>query len=395
MTEPLVPASQPSLFRSFWIAGFESSTHISPARVRLDMIAGIEHDKKIYEDYARLKEFNILTARDGLRWHLVDRNGFYDFASFEPMLQASLDTGIQVIWDLCHYGWPDDVDLLAPHFVDRFAKFSAAVARFVREHTDEVPFYSPMNEINFMVWGISEGLLYPFVKNRDTEIKQHLVRATIASCEAIWDVDRRARFTYPEPIINVLPPRNRPDLAGTAEQYRQSQYEAWDMIAGYRDPHLGGKPEYLDILGANFYHSNQWEIEGAGRLRWEDEPRDDRWRPLHDMLGEVWKRYRRPLYLAETSHFGSGRARWIRETGQEICAAWKTGTPLAGACLYPILDRFDWMDAAHWHNSGLWDMVSDDREKFRRVPNPEYAAAFLETQERVSRCAAELSGVGV
>lgn len=376
----------PKLFRSFWIAGYECSTHINPQGIRLDMIAGVEHDRRAAHDYALLKEFHIRTARDGIRWNLIDRGGTYDFSSFEPMLQASVDNGVQVIWDLCHYGWPDDVDLLKPQFVDRFAKYSQAVARFVREHTDEIPFYSPVNEMNFMVWGISEGLLYPFVKGRDEDIKEQLIRAAIAGCEAVWSVDPRARITYPEPIINVLPPRSRPDLAHAAEQYRQSQFEAWDMIAGHRHPELGGNPKYLDILGANFYHSNQWEIEGTGRLRWEDEPRDDRWRPLHQMLAEVWERYRRPLYLAETSHFGSGRARWIREIGREVCAAWQAGTPLAGVCLYPILDRFDWMDANHWHNSGLWDLVANGHSRFERRANPEYASALRETQEAVGQC---------
>jgi hypothetical protein len=121
--------------------------------MRVDMIAGVEHDLKAAQDYRRLEEFNILTARDAARWHLIDRAFSYDFSSFAPMLQASLDAGVQVIWDLCHYGWPGDVDLLTPEFVDRFAKYSATVARFVREHTDEIPFYSPINEINFMVWG--------------------------------------------------------------------------------------------------------------------------------------------------------------------------------------------------------------------------------------------------
>jgi len=377
---------KPDLFRSFWIAGYESSTHINPEGKRLDMIAGVQHDLRAREDYRLLDDFNIRTARDATRWHLIDRGGGqYDFSSFAPMLLAALSAKVQVIWDLCHYGWPDGLDLFSPQFVDRFGRYCGAVARFVREHTDEIPFYSPMNEINFMVWGIGEGLLYPFTKQRDGEIKQQLVRATISACEAVWSVDRRARFTYPEPIIHVLPPRTRPDLAIAAEQYRRSQFEAWDMIAGYAQPELGGHPKYLDILGANFYHSNQWEIEGAGRLRWEDEPRDDRWRPLHQMLAEVWTRYGRPLYIAETSHFGSGRARWICEIGDEACKAWKSETPLAGVCLYPILDRYDWMDPNHWHNSGLWDLVREDGG-LRRSVNPEYAEAFRRTQKGLDRC---------
>ncbi|MBV9769832.1 MAG: hypothetical protein JOZ32_09695 [Bryobacterales bacterium] len=384
MAVPETPIG-PDLFRSFWIAGYESATHINPQGIRLDMIAGIEHDLQAAEDYRLLAPFHIKTARDAVRWHLVDRGGaWYDFSSFAPMLEAALASGVQVIWDLCHYGCPSDLDLSTPQFVDRFAKYSAMIARFIREHTDEIPMYSPINEISFMTWGIEVGLLFPSLKNRDKSPKRQLIRACIAACEAIWAVDARARFTYPEPVINVLPPRSRPELAEPAERYRQAQFEAWDMLAGYTEPSLGGHPKYLDILGANFYHDNQWEIEGAGHLSWDADPRDDRWRPLHQMLGEVWRRYRRPLYIAETSHFGPGRARWIREIGDEILKAWQSGTPVAGVCLYPILDRYDWGDRNFWHHSGLWDLEQESAGHLRRVLNRPYATALLETQERLS-----------
>lgn len=379
-------AGESHVFRSFWIAGYEGSTHINPHGTRIDMIAGLEHDARADEDYRILSGFGMRTARDTARWNLIDRGGRFDFAPLAPLVNAAVSNGVQVVWDLCHYGWPDDLDLLSPQFIDRFANYSAAVARFIREHTDEIPFYSPINEINFMVWALAEGIVSPRITGKDLQVKRQLARAAIAACEAVWSVDPRARFTFPEPIIHVLPPRNRPDLAARAEQYGRSQFEAWDMIAGYTEPDLGGDPRYLDILGANFYHSNQWEIEGNGRLRWEDEPRDDRWRPLHQMLGELWTRYRRPLYLAETSHFGSGRARWIREIGREVCAAWKAGTPVAGVCLYPILDRYDWLDANHWHNSGLWDLVRNGDGGLARTPNAEYAEALVETQRQVATC---------
>ena len=47
--------------------------------------------------------------------------GSYDFSSFAPMLQAAREEGTQIIWDLCHYGWPVDVSLFSAAFVDRFA----------------------------------------------------------------------------------------------------------------------------------------------------------------------------------------------------------------------------------------------------------------------------------
>ena len=45
-----------------------------------------------------------------------DRNstGRYDWSSFLPMLRAARETGTQVLWDLLHYGWPDDLDIWRP-----------------------------------------------------------------------------------------------------------------------------------------------------------------------------------------------------------------------------------------------------------------------------------------
>ena len=59
-----------------------------------------------------MAELDLRTVRDGLRWHLIETPpGHYDWSSFLPMLRAATAAGVQVIWDLCHYGWPDDIDI--------------------------------------------------------------------------------------------------------------------------------------------------------------------------------------------------------------------------------------------------------------------------------------------
>lgn len=342
------------------------------------MLAGVEHDKRVLEDYRLLHSRNMRCARDGIRWNLIDRCCRQDYSSFAPMLDAATSTGTQVIWSLCHYGWPDDVDLFSTQFVTRFAKYARGIATFVRERTDAIPFYAPMNEISFLAWAASRPIVYPFAEGRDNEIKDQLIRAVIAGCEAVWEVDRRARFVYPEPVIHVFPQPGNPETIARAAAINEAQYEAWDMIGGYKRPDLGGHPRYLDILGANYYHSNQWE-DLTGRLRWEDEPRDPRWIPFHRILQQVWERYHKPLFVAETSHFGVGRARWIREIGQEVYTARQNGVPVEGVCLYPILDRFDWENRNHWHNSGLWDLEQTP-EGLQRVLNQEYFEALREVQ---------------
>ena len=139
---------RPTLLSSFFLGGFECATHRRHDGRRLDLLAATGHDRWAAADYGALKERGLLTVRDGVRWHLVERSpGRYDWSSFLPQLRAAQAQGVQVIWDLCHYGWPDDLDIWRPPFVERFARFAAAVARVVRDEGVEAPFYSPVNEI--------------------------------------------------------------------------------------------------------------------------------------------------------------------------------------------------------------------------------------------------------
>ena len=67
------------------------------------------------------------------------------------------------------------------------------------------------------------------------------------------------------------------------------------------------------------------------------------------------------------------------------------GVPLEGVCLYPIMDRFEWNDPTHWHNSGLWDYDIAPDGTFNRVLNVPYAEELRRSQQRV---AATLARVG-
>jgi hypothetical protein len=377
-----VPAER--LFRSFWMAGYECSCHLNSAGERLDMTAALEHDARAAEDYRALGEVGMACARDGLRWHLIDNRGEYDWRSWLPMLDAARASGVQVIWDLCHYGFPDDLDIFSPLFVERFARFSGAAARVQKERTGESGFYSPVNEISFFAWAASRELMFPYAWGHDGELKRQLVRAALAAITAIREVDPDARMVFPEPLIHNVPPRETPWDTVPALRQRNSQFEAWDMIAGRTAPELGGAERFLDIVGVNFYSANQWEVPGGRKLHWDAGSNDPRWVPLHRLLEEVAERYRRPMIVAETSHYGTGRAAWLDEVSAEVRIALDRGVPLHGVCLYPILDRFDWEDRTHWHNSGLWDMPCAAEGSLRRVLNAEYAEALRAARELVA-----------
>ncbi|MEO5898347.1 MAG: beta-glucosidase [Vicinamibacterales bacterium] len=378
---------RPTIFSSFWMGGFESACHINAHGERLDMIAATQHDRFIEQDYARLGEVGITSARDTVRWHLIERpGGQFDFSSLNPMLVAASRQKIQVVWDLCHYGWPEGLDIFSQEFVDRFARFSGAVARRIREEGDEVPFYTPINEMSFFCWAAGEvGWFFPHAKHRGLELKRQLVRATIASIEAVWDVDPRARIATVEPLIHVVPQEVRTDLEAEAAAYSNSQFEAADMLSGRLAPEIGGNPKYLDLVGVNFYHDNQWEQPGGKKIAWHVHPRDPRWVPFSRLSQDVYERYRRPIFVAETSHVGSGRAEWIREISDELALAIDAGVPVEGVCLYPVIDRFEWNNPSHWHNSGLWDYTLDSDANFVRVLNTAYATEFWRSQLKLSQ----------
>jgi beta-glucosidase/6-phospho-beta-glucosidase/beta-galactosidase len=347
------------------------------------MVSATQHDQLVEEDYRRLADWKIATVREGARWHLIETAGGFDFSSLQPTIEAARRHRIKVIWSLCHYGWPDDLDILAPGFVDRFARYCREVARFIADQSDTPRFYTPINEISFLAWAAGEkAYIHPCRADAGIAIKHQLVRASIAGIEAIWDVDPAARILQAEPLIHVVTPRGRPDLARAASDQRAAQFEAWDMLAGAMEPQLGGQPRYLDIVGVNYYHANQWEHPDQ-RLRWEDTPRDPRWLPFSSLLAEVYYRYWRPVVVSETSHFGAGRGRWIREVADEVAEARAAGVCVEGVCIYPIIDRPDWDDPDHWHNSGLWDLRRGPSGKLERVLSSEYAAELRLAQARL------------
>lgn len=335
------PAAPPRLFRSFMQGGFESSTHRRGDGRRLDVIAAIGHDRHAVADYRALAGHGIRTVRDALRWHRIETApGRYDWSSVLPMLGAARATGTEVLWDLLHYGWPDDLDIWRPAFVDRFARFCAAAARLVREETGAIPFYAPVNEISFFAWGGGDAAyLNPFARGRGHELKVQLARASIAAMDAIWAVEPRARFVHADPVINVITHPGRPDEYFAAEGHRQAQFQGWDMIAGLAWPQLGGTPKHLDIVGVNYYFNNQW-IHGSGPI----DLGHPLYKPFRAMLAETYARYGRPIFVAETGIEGDRRPSWLAGIGIEVQAARRAGVPVEGICLYPVADHPGWDD---------------------------------------------------
>ncbi|WP_208153918.1 glycosyltransferase (plasmid) [Sinorhizobium medicae] len=370
------------IFQSFLQGGFECSTHRLRPREgeitgkRLDVLAATGHDVYAAEDYAQLARHAIRTVRDGLRWHRIETlPRKYDWSSFLWMLRAAKETRTQVVWDLLHYGWPDDIDIWSPDFVTRFARFAGAAASVVRQESDAVPFYSPVNEISFFSWGGGDaGYLNPFANGRGFELKVQLARASIEAMEAILAVDPRARFVHCDPVINVIADPSRPWERRAAEGHRQSQFQGWDLLAGRLWPQIGGADKFLDIIGVNYYHNNQW-IHGGPPID-IDHPL---YKPLRTILIETYARYGKPLFLAETGIEAERRADWITYVYAEVRAAMDAGVPVEGICLYPIISHLGWDDERPCENGLFAAQTSGDG----RAEYAPLACALREIQRRL------------
>lgn len=357
---------------------------------RLDIIASTQHDRFVTQDYAYFQSVGIRTLRSGFRWPLIEsRSRHYDFASAAAQVRAAHTMGMQVIWDLCHYGYPDDIDIFRPAFVDRFAAYARAAAHWLVNETDSTPFFCPINEISFFSWaGADDAHLNPYVYGRGFELKAQLARAAIAAIEAIWSVAPQARIVHVDPIIHIVADPDRPYERSIAEGYRRAQWQAWDLLCGREWPQLGGDPKYLDIIGVNYYPNNQWVYKGPVLER-----TDPRYRPFRTMLAEMHERYGRPLFVSETGAEGDVRPAWLRYVAEEVRAAMDEGIPIEGLCLYPIFNHPGWEDDRHCEN-GLWDYVDDNgrreiyaplaEEIIRQTPALEAAYASVRDLHRLA-----------
>src|SRR3954464_10621646 len=190
-----------------FLGGFECSCHRLEDGRRLDLHLSTRHELFARQDYAALRRLGMSTCRDGVSWVRSEkRPGCFDFSSAARLLSAAREAGVRVIWDLMHFGWPDDIDVFGPHFATRFGAYARAFAQFLASESDETPVISPINEISFLSWaGADVRIMNPFVAARGVELTVQLVRASIEAIEAFRSVLPATRFLQPDPVINIVP----------------------------------------------------------------------------------------------------------------------------------------------------------------------------------------------
>lgn len=347
-------------FQSFWWGGFECADHLNAFGNRINMYGLTAHIEKIEEDYANLKTLGISTVREGMCWSEAEKIPYlYDFSIAEKILTTAKKFGIQVVWDICHFGFPDDLSPLHPMFARRFSRIFEAFAKFLTEKFPGETFYVvPINEVSFVSWlgGDARGTV-PYTINNGWDVKYHLMKAYIEGVRGIKEKFSNIRIISSEPLIHITT-QNPESVASVldATEAHNNQYQMLEILMGNMCPELGGSPDLLDIIGVNFYFNNQWINETHEFLGWADFPPNPLWKDLSELISEVYSRNGKPIVITETGHPGEDRTKWLEMIDHETAEIIKMGIPLKGCCIYPIIDRPDWDFTDQWHHSGIWDI---------------------------------------
>lgn len=323
------------MFRSFAWGGFESASHKRWDEKRIDTLAGSSHVRWATLDFAILRSVGVRTIREAFRWHLIGE-GRRDWSSTHAQMDAARVNGQEIAWDICHWGLPEGMDIMASDWPNRLADFAVdAVAMLRREGCDTAAFV-PVNEMSFWAWAGGEtGGFHPFLHGQGTAFKRQLVAGHLAVVRALRQIGSTTPIMVCEPLIWVLPNSEAAADRQAATDYIDASFEAITWI-------LQEDPAALDVLGLNFYPHNQWELHGP-KVPWGD----PRWRPLASLLQDVAKRFHLPIVISETGAEEPLGNSWLRDVASEVATALRQGVPIEGVCIYPVADYPGWDDERH------------------------------------------------
>lgn len=372
-----------AIFPGFFLSGFECSTFKWKDGQRKNMIKRSQHDIQVDNDYKLIRALGFGVSREAIPWPEVDKEGRYDFSGVDPFIDAMNRYDVTPIWDLCHYGYPDDIDPFSDDFVNRFAAYCSAAAEYVENKMRPPYFFSPINEITyFALIGAKWGWVAPYKKSMaDYEkFRLALCKAAIAGVKAIRKIIPAARMIHMDPLVEVVAAKNKPATTKKAwhEMYVDA-YTAWDIICGKKYPQLGGSPELLDIVGVNNYSVGYLEYAGETGPHTPLKENDNRVVPLCSLLEMVWQRYKLPILISETSGRDETRVTWMKDMMEECLAAINKGIDIQGVCFYPAIGSPGW-NKDEWVQSGFYNVEKKGAILERTIYSP-YVAELLRWQK--------------
>jgi beta-glucosidase/6-phospho-beta-glucosidase/beta-galactosidase len=386
----------------WWATGIEDTfiTAPWPATGRtLDEYELTGHYERWEEDLALMASLGVRAARYGIPWHRTQPEAnTWDWEWADRTLERLLETGIEPIVDLVHYGLPPWLDgaYLHPDFPARMAEYAARLAERFR---GRIHWYTPLNEPRITAWYCGKlGWWPPFRRGWRgfVEVMLGVCRGIVASARALESVDTEIVPVHVD--ATDLYATDDPSLLPEVERRQEIVFLALDLVSGRLDrehplwPWLlqcGAREEDLawflqapidlPVVGMNLYPMfTQKRLARTPRGLRVSMPYAQA--DLVERLGQLyWNRYQRPLMITETASFGSvrRRQRWLDASIAAVRKLRGDGVPLVGYTWWPMFALVAWAyrqgtrDVSQYLiQMGLWDLDPDPSTRLRRVHTP-------------------------
>jgi len=340
--------------------GIENSYPRLPDGTRHDQLDQCGHYDRWRDDFELACALGVGALRYGPAWYRTNpAPGRYDWSSVDDQMEWLRTSSLTVIADLCHFGAPDWLDgLRDPTLPAHLADYARA---FVRRYP-WVNHFTPINEI-FTAANFS-GMLgwWNECATGQTSFARTLGNLSVAherAVDAILAEQPRATIVQAESFERFVPADASLGAMVQAQFWNEARFAALDLTLGVTpSPFIGellarsGMPAadsaYLQgrrspgkrWIGVDYYATSEQLVSADGIKR-----STSRRVGLAAIALEYHERYRRPLFLSETSRVAARAVNWLNEQWAETERLVSLGVPVRGFTWFPLGDVIDWRHA--------------------------------------------------
>lgn len=389
--------------RWIWAVGLEDTFIGQTARGErpLDEFELTQHYRFWREDLDRVRESGAGMIRYGIPWYKVEpAEGEFDWSWVDQVMDYfDKHRELVPIVDLMHYGTPLWMrhEFMNARYPERVAAYAKA---FAERYKGVVQYFTPLNEpfINAEWCGWS-GTWPPYLKGLlgFALLMNQLCKGIVLTVQGVREAVPDAVMVHVEAAKKYVPEDE--SFREDARFWNELRYLMWELVQGrirdghplyswVQDHHIGDRDLAwyernrieLDIVGFNYYP--QFSVNAIGPKVAEREqipsPVPGSAADLIEIAKDLYSRYRKPVFITETSYRGSEEERvaWLEEV---IAAGYRMveeGVDLFGITWFPFLDMADWpyrTNGLSFQNNlatfGLYSLEEMPDGTLRRVKN--------------------------
>lgn len=340
------------------------------------------------KDIRAMKKIGVNHFRFGVEWARVEpAPGVINHAALEHyvgMVRRLRAAGIEPVVTLWHFTFPawaydpkhrGRSNFLYPGIEEAWRKHVALVVGALK---NDVKVWVPQNEPNGLLplgylgghW--PPGLSFrPNLYNRAMDVSVRMFRDA-ANIIHSMQPSALVMGTYSMPVW-----RKRWTQDPTYAVYNTMRHTNYD--------HLDRVYDVCDLIGVNYYYSQDASLirfvkRGQGevgsnytQLGWEINPEG-----VHQMLMEVWQRYRMPLVVTEN---GLGtlseqkKIRYFRQHLSQMRRAMADGADIRGYFAWTLVDNYEWKEG--WNTNFGLTFLDERTGRLEIEPSGEWYARFI------------------